>query len=98
MRPPLSTRRDPLFPYSTLFLSKWPDQKAVYADVELLRVGQLQSNKAVDAVELFDAIHSVDRPSLVAALAVAMEKTGRRPDCFIQVNIDRKSTRLNSSH
>lgn len=67
--------------------AKWPELKAVYADVELHLVGQLQSNKAVDAVELFDAIHSVDRPSLVAALAVAMEKTGRRPDCFIQVNI-----------
>src|SRR3546814_19035542 len=67
--------------------AKWPELKAVYADVELHLVGQLQSSKAVDAVGLFDAIHSVDRPSLVAALAVAMEKTGRRPDCFIQVNI-----------
>jgi len=46
----------------------------------------LQSNKATDAVALFDAIHSVDRLSLVTALARAMEG-GRRPDCFVQVNI-----------
>jgi uncharacterized pyridoxal phosphate-containing UPF0001 family protein len=50
-------------------------------------IGKLQSNKAEDAVALFDAIHSVDRPSLVSALAKAIEKTGRRPDLFIQVNI-----------
>ena len=50
-------------------------------------VGQLQSNKADEAVALFDAIHSVDRPSLVAALARAMDKAGRRPACFVQVNI-----------
>jgi uncharacterized pyridoxal phosphate-containing UPF0001 family protein len=46
----------------------------------------LQSNKAADAVALFDQIHSVDRASLIAALAKAME-SGRRPDCFVQVNI-----------
>src|SRR3546814_8678955 len=45
------------------------------------------SNKAEDAVALFDAIHSLDRPSLLTALARAMDKTGRRPTCFIQVNI-----------
>ncbi len=50
-------------------------------------VGQLQSNKAEAAVALFDAIHAVDRSSLVVALARAMDRTGRRPDCFIQVNI-----------
>src|SRR3546814_11282690 len=55
--------------------------------VELHLVGQLQSNKAEDAVALFDAIHSLDRPSLLTALARAMDKTGRRPPCFIQVNI-----------
>jgi len=52
----------------------------------LALVGQLQSNKAADAVALFDEIHSVDRASLIAALAKAME-SGRRPDCFVQVNI-----------
>ncbi|HEX8669418.1 MAG TPA: alanine racemase, partial [Allosphingosinicella sp.] len=48
---------------------------------------QLQSNKADEAVALFDAIHSVDRPSLVEALAKAAEKAGRSPRCFLQVNV-----------
>lgn len=67
--------------------AKWPALKAATPDIALHLVGQLQSNKAEDAVALFDAIHSVDRPSLVAALAKAMDAQGRRPDCFIQVNI-----------
>jgi PLP dependent protein len=67
--------------------AKWPDLRERYTDVELHLVGQLQSNKADEAVALFDAIHSVDRPSLVTALAKAMDKSGRRPACFIQVNI-----------
>lgn len=67
--------------------AKWPGLRAEFPDVELHLVGQLQSNKAEDAVALFDAIHSVDRPSLISALARAQEKTGRRPACFIQVNI-----------
>src|SRR3546814_14434471 len=46
-----------------------------------------QANKADEAVTLFDAIHSLDRPSLVAALAKAMDKAGRRVPCFVQVNI-----------
>jgi hypothetical protein len=66
---------------------KWPDILARHPDVKLHLIGQLQSNKAEEAVALFDAIHSVDRASLVTALAKAMAKTGRRPDCFIQVNI-----------
>lgn len=69
---------------------KWPALREAHADVRLHLVGQLQSNKAADAVALFDAIHSVDRPSLVTALARAMEG-GRRPDCFIQVNIGEES-------
>jgi pyridoxal phosphate enzyme (YggS family) len=64
-----------------------PELRARYPDVHLHLVGQLQSNKASDAIALFDTIHSVDRPSLVSALAKAMAATGRRPDCFIQVNI-----------
>lgn len=68
-------------------VAKWPALKAAYADIRLHLVGQLQSNKAADAVALFDAIHSVDRPSLVAALARAMGDSGKRPECFIQVNI-----------
>lgn len=67
--------------------AKWPELKARHPDIELHLVGQLQSNKAEDAVALFDAIHSVDRPSLVAALAKAMDKLDRRIPCFIQVNI-----------
>src|SRR5690606_9406345 len=66
---------------------KWPGLRERYQGVELHLVGQLQSNKADDAVALFDAIHSLDRPSLVAALARAMDKSGRRVPCFVQVNI-----------
>lgn len=65
---------------------KWPALRERHPDLRLALVGQLQSNKAVDAVALFDEIHSVDRVSLIAALAKAME-SGRRPDCFVQVNI-----------
>ena len=67
--------------------AKWPELKAVTPDLRLHLVGQLQSNKANEAVRLFDAIHSVDRPSLIDALAKAMARAGRRPDCYIQVNI-----------
>jgi len=67
--------------------AKWPDLRARYPDVVLHLVGQLQSNKAEEAVAQFDAIHSVDRSSLVKALGAAIGKTGRRPDCFVQVNI-----------
>jgi hypothetical protein len=66
--------------------AKWPALRAEHPDIALHLVGQLQSNKATEAVALFDAIHSVDRSSLVTALAKAME-SGPRPDCFIQVNI-----------
>lgn len=66
---------------------KWPALREVAAGIALHLVGQLQSNKAGEAVALFDAIHSLDRSSLVVALARAMERQGRRPDCFIQVNI-----------
>lgn len=67
--------------------AKWPALREATPDLALHLVGQLQSNKAADAVALFDAIHSVDRASLVAALARAMERQDRRPACFIQVNI-----------
>ncbi len=67
--------------------SKWPTLREAYPDVALHLVGQLQSNKAGDAVATFDAIHSVDRSSLVAALGRAMDKADRRPPCFVQVDI-----------
>jgi pyridoxal phosphate enzyme (YggS family) len=67
--------------------AKWPALKAEAPDVELHLIGSLQSNKAEEAVALFDVIHSVDRSSLVEALAKAMANTGRHPGCFVQVNI-----------
>ncbi len=67
--------------------AKWPMLKERFPGVQLHLVGQLQSNKAEEAVALFDAIHSLDRPSLVTALGKAMDKAGRRVPCFVQVNI-----------
>lgn len=66
---------------------KWPALREQWRDVQLHLVGQLQSNKAEDAVALFDAIHSLDRPSLVTALAKAMNKAARQVPCFVQVDI-----------
>jgi pyridoxal phosphate enzyme (YggS family) len=66
---------------------KWPALREEYPDVELHLVGQLQSNKAEDAVRLFDCIHSLDRPSLVKALAKAFDKVGRQVPCFVQVDV-----------
>jgi pyridoxal phosphate enzyme (YggS family) len=66
---------------------KWPALREAHAGIELHLVGQLQSNTAEDAVQLFDCIHSLDRPSLVSALARAMDKAGRLVPCFVQVNI-----------
>jgi pyridoxal phosphate enzyme (YggS family) len=67
--------------------AKWPALREATPGIALHLVGQLQSNKAAEAVALFDAIHSVDRPSLVSALAKAMDAADRRPACFLQVNI-----------
>jgi hypothetical protein len=66
---------------------KWPALREAHPEVELHLVGQLQSNKAEEAVALFDCIHSLDRLSLVRALAKAMDKVDRRVPCFVQVNI-----------
>ena len=68
-----------------------PALRARHSGIRLHLIGQLQSNKAEEAVALFDAIHSVDRSSLVTALGKAIAKTGRRPDCFVQVNIGGES-------
>lgn len=67
--------------------AKWPALRERHGGLSLHLVGQLQSNKAREAVTLFDTIHAVDRPSLVTALAQAMDRADRRPPCFIQVNI-----------
>jgi pyridoxal phosphate enzyme (YggS family) len=66
---------------------KWPALLAATPGLRLHLVGQLQSNKAAEAVALFDVIHGVDRPSLVTALGKAMAAAGKWPDCFLQVNI-----------
>ncbi|MEP2735499.1 MAG: YggS family pyridoxal phosphate-dependent enzyme [Erythrobacter sp.] len=66
---------------------KWPALLEAHPDIELHAIGQLQSNKADDAVALFDYIHALDRPSLVKALAKAMDKADKRVPCFLQVNI-----------
>jgi pyridoxal phosphate enzyme (YggS family) len=65
---------------------KFPALKAEYPDLELHLIGPLQTNKARDAVALFDVIQSVDRERLAATLAKEMERAGKRPACFIQVN------------
>ena len=67
--------------------AKWPALRERFPDAELHLVGSLQSNKAADAVALFDCIHSLDRPSLVTALAKAMDKAARQVPCFVQVDI-----------
>ena len=67
--------------------AKWPALREQTPDLSLHLVGQLQSNKAAEAVALFDVIHSLDRPSLLSALARAMDAAGKRLPCFIQVNI-----------
>ncbi|MEQ6334089.1 YggS family pyridoxal phosphate-dependent enzyme [Sphingobium sp. MK2] len=66
---------------------KWPALREEHPDIALHLVGQLQSNKAADAVALFDVIHSLDRPSLLIALTKAMDAAGKRVPCYIQVNI-----------
>ena len=66
---------------------KWPVLKQQHSGIQLHLIGQLQSNKAEEAVALFDMIHSVDRLSLISALGNAMQKLQRAVPCFIQVNI-----------
>jgi PLP dependent protein len=66
--------------------TKWPALKERHADIALHLVGPLQSNKAKEAVTLFDAIHSVDRPSLCEALAKEIAKQCRAPALFVEVN------------
>jgi hypothetical protein len=65
---------------------KWPGLRSDYPDVRLHLIGPLQSNKVREAVALFDAIHSLDRPRLAHALTAEIEKSGKAPMLFIQVN------------
>lgn len=65
---------------------KWPAHKAEHPDIELHLIGPLQSNKAGEAVALFDAIETVDREKIAAALATEMRKQGKNPVLFVQVN------------
>jgi pyridoxal phosphate enzyme (YggS family) len=67
--------------------AKWPALRAAHGPLELHLIGQLQSNKAAEAVALFEAIHSLDRSSLVTALARACDAAGQQPTLFAQVNI-----------
>ena len=66
--------------------AKWPALMAAHPGLAVHLIGPLQSNKAKEAVALFDAIHSVDRPSVCEALAKEMKSQGRRPDLFVQLN------------
>ncbi len=66
--------------------SKWPQLKEKYPNIELHLIGPLQSNKAKDAVALFDVIHTIDRSKIAMVLAEEMEKQGKRPKLFVQVN------------
>lgn len=65
---------------------KWPALREKYPDIELHLVGPLQSNKAGDAVQLFDVIETVDRSKIARTLAAACEKYARRPEFYVQVN------------
>ncbi|MBB5517675.1 YggS family pyridoxal phosphate-dependent enzyme [Amphiplicatus metriothermophilus] len=66
--------------------AKWPALRARFPDIELHLIGPLQSNKAKEAVVLFDVIETVDRPKIAKALAAAIEKQGRAPRLLVQVN------------
>ncbi|HTO40414.1 MAG TPA: YggS family pyridoxal phosphate-dependent enzyme [Rhizomicrobium sp.] len=66
--------------------AKWPTLRARFAGIDLHLIGPLQTNKVAEAVELFDVIETLDRPKLALALKQVMEKTGRCPRLFIQVN------------
>src|SRR5947208_17193559 len=66
--------------------AKWPALREAHPGLELHLIGPLQSNKAKDAVALFDAIHSIDRPNIAAALAKEIARQNRRPLLFVEIN------------
>ena len=67
-------------------MAKWPALRAEFPDLALHLIGPLQTNKVKEAVALFDVIETVDRPKLAEALAAEMARSGRRPQCYVQVN------------
>lgn len=69
---------------------KWPALKMAWPDVELHLIGPLQSNKAAEAVQLFDAIHTVDRPKIAAEIAKEMRRQAKGLKLFVQVNTGRE--------
>lgn len=66
--------------------ARWAERRAQHSDLQLRLIGPLQSNKAADAVALFDVIESLDRPKLAASLATEAQRQGRSPEILIQVN------------
>lgn len=66
--------------------AKWPELRSIYPGIELHLIGPLQANKVREAVKVFDAIHSLDRPKLAEALKSEMTRSSRPPVLFIQVN------------
>ena len=77
--------------------AKWPGLISAYPGLALHLIGPLQSNKAKEAVALFDAIHSVDRPSICEALAKEINSQKKRPELFVQLNTGR-NRRKQASH
>lgn len=69
---------------------KWPALRMRWPDIELHLIGPLQSNKAAEAVQLFDAIHTVDRPKIAEAIGKEMRKQGKALKLFVQVNTGRE--------
>jgi PLP dependent protein len=67
-------------------IAKWPPLREIHPDLELHLIGPLQSNKAREAVGLFDAIHSIDRPSVCRTVAREIERQGRSPTLFVEIN------------
>ncbi|MGR3570629.1 YggS family pyridoxal phosphate-dependent enzyme [Brevirhabdus sp.] len=72
-------------------VGKWPGLRDRFDGVQLHMIGPLQTNKARQAMELFDAIHSLDRPKLASTLARLSQERGRCPDLFVQVNTGEES-------
>jgi len=77
--------------------AKWPALREEFADVELHLIGPLQSNKAADAVRLFDVIETVDREKIAAALAAEMTRQGRAPRLYVQVDIGEETQKAGIS-